>query len=211
MQSASRGSGVTKRPQCDHTASSLHAGLCGDAHTGDGRCATYRRACRDKAMLPLSPRKLLPSLEISGEDAILTLTELRNLLSLLLGDTSVDEDWYFERYPDVAEGVQKGAIKSAREHYLQFGYLEGRMPHRPQVDEAWYIETYSDVAEAIAKEVYPNAFEHFVREGYHEGRAPAPEGERVFVRRPAPPTADHPGEATKARRRQRTATRDNAA
>lgn len=162
-------------------------------------------------MLPLPPRKLLPSLEIAGDDTILTLDELRNLLSLLLEDMHVDEDWYFERYPDVAEEVQKGTLKSAREHYIHFGYLEGRIPHRPEVDETWYTGTYSDVAEAIEKEVYPSAFEHFVREGYREGRAPAREVAWGFLRHPASPPADAPIETAKAGRKRRVGTSHNAA
>jgi hypothetical protein len=72
-------------------------------------------------MLPLSPTTLLRSLEIADDDAILSLTELRRLLAILLQGVQVDEAWYLSRYPDVAEEVRRGALASAREHYLSFG------------------------------------------------------------------------------------------
>lgn len=39
---------------------------------------------------------------------------------------SVDEPWYLAQYPDVAEAVRKGALPSARHHFLRHGYAEGR-------------------------------------------------------------------------------------
>jgi hypothetical protein len=40
----------------------------------------------------------------------------------------VDEAWYLRRYPDVAEGIRKGILTSAQEHFDMDGYKEGRLP-----------------------------------------------------------------------------------
>jgi SAM-dependent methyltransferase len=40
-----------------------------------------------------------------------------------------DEAWYLARYPDVAEAVRRGDLRSGREHYLACGRQEGRFPH----------------------------------------------------------------------------------
>ena len=37
-----------------------------------------------------------------------------------------DEAWYLKQNPDVAEGIARGEIESARHHYLTHGYEEGR-------------------------------------------------------------------------------------
>ena len=41
----------------------------------------------------------------------------------------VDEQWYLDCNPDVAEGVRKGIIASGQQHFLDDGYREGRLPH----------------------------------------------------------------------------------
>ena len=46
--------------------------------------------------------------------------------------TGFDEDWYLERYPDVADSVKNGLIPSALEHFLRHGKEEGRLPTRPE-------------------------------------------------------------------------------
>jgi hypothetical protein len=40
----------------------------------------------------------------------------------------VDEAWYLTRYPDVADGIRKGLLTSAQEHFNMDGYMEGRLP-----------------------------------------------------------------------------------
>jgi SAM-dependent methyltransferase len=41
-----------------------------------------------------------------------------------------DEAWYLVRYPDVAEAVRRGDLRSGLEHYLACGRQEGRFPSR---------------------------------------------------------------------------------
>jgi hypothetical protein len=40
----------------------------------------------------------------------------------------VDEPWYVSEYQDVRDAVNNGFFPSARDHFLEAGYREGRMP-----------------------------------------------------------------------------------
>jgi hypothetical protein len=84
----------------------------------------------------------------------------------------VDEKWYLSQYPDVIPDIRPGLFKSARDHFVKYGYREGRVPSRPVVDETWYLATYPDVAEAIRSGRVKSAYDHFIKNGYGEGRKP---------------------------------------
>jgi hypothetical protein len=84
----------------------------------------------------------------------------------------VDEAWYLEAYPDVAHGIEVGTVASARQHFLEDGYFEGRLPGPPEVDEAWYLTKYPDVAEGVGTGRIKSATHHFIHDGYKEGRLP---------------------------------------
>ncbi len=74
----------------------------------------------------------------------------------------------------MADGIRNGTIRSAREHYIDHGYFEGRMPYRIEVDEAWYLATHADVAETLRSGEYASGQAHFDGPGYPEGREPYP-------------------------------------
>lgn len=63
-------------------------------------------------------------------------------------------------------------MASARQHFLDDGYFEGRLPFPMPVDERWYLEHYPDVAESVRKGVVGSAEQHFAEDGYREGRLP---------------------------------------
>jgi hypothetical protein len=86
----------------------------------------------------------------------------------------LDEGWYLERYPDVAEAIASGAVADVRGHYTRYGYWENRMPYRILVDEPWYMQAYPDVAAAVAEQAFASGQEHFDLVGYQEGRFPHP-------------------------------------
>lgn len=90
----------------------------------------------------------------------------------LLTGIPVDEEWYVERYEDVAQAIRNGEIKSARAHFVEHGYIEGRLPGPVAVDEQWYLEQYPDVAESVRRGIDVSAQAHFDRDGYREGRLP---------------------------------------
>jgi hypothetical protein len=97
---------------------------------------------------------------------------LIRMIKLLLLGVNVDEAWYLEQYPDVAEAIATGRVGSAKQHFVDNGYFEGRLPFSVDVDEKWYQEEYPDVAESIRNGTESSAQAHFVRDGYREGRLP---------------------------------------
>jgi len=103
--------------------------------------------------------------------------EFLTIVKKLLGAVTVDEEWYRTTYPDVAEGIKTGIHPGAKEHFLECGYFEGRLPYEMPVDETWYLRTYPDVAEGIARGEHPSAQDHFLKNGYMEGRLPSPPSE----------------------------------
>ena len=93
---------------------------------------------------------------------------IRQFVALL----PVDEAWYLETYPDVARGMASGTVASARQHFVEDGYFEGRLPSPPEVDEAWYLSRHPDVAEGVGAGRIKSATHHFIHDGYKEGRRP---------------------------------------
>ncbi|MFL5255970.1 MAG: hypothetical protein ACJ8AI_24365 [Rhodopila sp.] len=94
------------------------------------------------------------------------------MIRLLISAIDVDEVWYLDTYPDVAQAVRQGQISSAKEHFINNGYFEGRLPSKVTVDEEWYKNEYPDVAESIKQGAEQSAQVHFYRNGYKEGRMP---------------------------------------
>jgi hypothetical protein len=100
--------------------------------------------------------------------------DLRLIVSNLLQSVEVDEEWYKQTYPGVAQAVASGAFKSAKEHFVEHGYFEGRLPKKITVDEAFYRAAYPGVAKAIEEGLVHSAQEHFEQHGMNEGRLPFP-------------------------------------
>ena len=99
----------------------------------------------------------------------------------ILAVAAVDEAWYLQTYPDVAEAIASGNHQSAKEHFITHGYFEGRFPYEIPVDEAYYLRTYPDVAEGIKRGDHRSAATHFRNNGYLEGRRPS-DLDRVSLR-----------------------------
>jgi hypothetical protein len=96
-------------------------------------------------------------------------------LKLMLRSVDVDEKWYLRQNPDVAEAIAKGTYRSAKHHFVEDGYFEGRTPYEFKVDEHWYAQTYPDVAAGLKEGVLDSAQQHFLSHGYIEGRLPSAE------------------------------------
>ena len=67
--------------------------------------------------------------------------------------------------------MAKGLISSGLEHWLKFGFSEGRSPQFA-FDEQFYLATYPGVANAVVNGVFINGLEHYVKFGREEGRLP---------------------------------------
>jgi hypothetical protein len=133
--------------------------------------------------LPGEPMKYLPpfelirqSIEIStvqGELHVnVSYEKFIGLLRTLICGIDVDEAWYVRTYEDIGDAIRKGIVKSARQHFVDDGYFEGRLPFPMQVDETWYLTENPDVATSLRDGVVQSAQEHFEKDGYREGRLP---------------------------------------
>ena len=94
------------------------------------------------------------------------------ILRTMIRGVEVDEAWYARTYEDIGNAVKEGVIPSSKQHFVDDGYFEGRLPFPIMVDERWYLTEYPDVAESIRKGVVETAQDHFTRDGYREGRLP---------------------------------------
>jgi hypothetical protein len=97
------------------------------------------------------------------------------LLQVALATGDFDEERYLAANPEVREHIALTGKITPNQHFLGFGYFEGRKGILPEVDEQWYLETYPDVAAAIPNGELASATEHFEKAGAVEGRAPSPE------------------------------------
>jgi hypothetical protein len=97
---------------------------------------------------------------------------LVQMLRRLIAGVTVDEAWYLERYPDIAEAINQGIVHSARLHFVNDGYFEGRMPFPIHVDERYYLAQNAGVAEFVRKGMLESGQQHFDENGYSEGRLP---------------------------------------
>ena len=116
------------------------------------------------------------SVEIStvrGELRVsLSYDEFVRVLRLMISGIEVHEEWYLTEYPDIAQAIRDGKVESARQHFIDDGFFEGRRPFPMDVDERWYLEQYPDVAESVRTGVVGSGQQHFVEDGYREGRLP---------------------------------------
>ena len=99
--------------------------------------------------------------------------ELVAVIKLLLRSVPVDERWYRGRYEDVDLAISSGEFTSAKHHFIENGYFEGRTPFELDIDEDWYLTTNPDVVEGLHAGNFKSARDHFVDCGYREGRLPS--------------------------------------
>jgi len=116
------------------------------------------------------------SVEIStvrGELRVsLSYDDFIKIIRLMISGIKVDEEWYLQEYGDIAQAIRDEQLMSAKQHFLDDGYFEGRRPFPMPVDERWYLEQYPDVAESVRKGIVGSVEQHFAEDGYREGRLP---------------------------------------
>jgi len=86
-------------------------------------------------------------------------------------DLFFDELDYLSANPDVRQAVEAGYI-SAREHFEQFGFSEGRStrPGDNDFDESTYLSHNPDVAAAVESGMFASGQAHYEQFGVHEHR-----------------------------------------
>ena len=71
---------------------------------------------------------IIKSVDVSTSEGELMATapyeELIIMIKRLLCSVEVNEGWYLRQYPDVANALKVGDIKSAKQHYIDHGYFE---------------------------------------------------------------------------------------
>ncbi|WP_428485112.1 hypothetical protein [Rhodopila sp.] len=116
------------------------------------------------------------SIEIStvrGELRVnLAYEDFVKILRTMIGGIEINEAWYLRTYEDIASAIRKGDVGSAKQHFVDDGYFEGRLPFPIMVDERWYLAQHPDVAESIREGAVDTAQAHFDQDGYREGRLP---------------------------------------
>jgi hypothetical protein len=116
------------------------------------------------------------SVEIStvrGELRVsLSYDDFIKLIRLMIAGVEVDEAWYRQQYEDIGRAIRDGQIASAKQHFVDDGYFEGRLPFPITVDGSWYQTQYADVAESVRNGVVESPQTHFEEDGYREGRLP---------------------------------------
>jgi hypothetical protein len=104
----------------------------------------------------------------------MTYEEFKDVIKLLLRAVDVNEEWYRREYDDVAAEIGEAkTYHSAKHHFVEEGYFEGRLPRPHVLDEEWYMRRYEDVAEGVRDGSFVSALGHYAEYGYAEGRMPA--------------------------------------
>jgi hypothetical protein len=114
----------------------------------------------------------------SADRVVMPAGLFRFLLRCALEGCEFDEAQYQRCNPDVADGVERGAVASGREHFLAKGYFEGRVGAVP-VHEAWYLSHSPDVADAKRAGLEESGEAHYRRIGAVEWREPSPGSARA--------------------------------
>jgi hypothetical protein len=94
------------------------------------------------------------------------------VLRTMIAGIEVNDAWYLRTYEDIAAAIRDGIVKSSKQHFVDDGYFEGRLPFPIVVDERWYLAQNPDVAESIRQGIVTTAQSHFDQDGYREGRLP---------------------------------------
>lgn len=98
--------------------------------------------------------------------------DMVRMLRHLIAGVRVDEAWYLERYPDIADAIGQGIVASPQSHFVHDGYFEGRMPFPIQVDEQYYLTQNAGVSDHVRNGLLESGQQHFDENGYSEGRLP---------------------------------------
>lgn len=101
-----------------------------------------------------------------------TYENMIEMIRRLIEGVEVDEKWYLQRYPDIADAMRKGLVTGARAHFVNDGYFEGRVPFPIMVDERYYLGQNPGVADYVRRGLLESGQQHFDENGYHEGRLP---------------------------------------
>lgn len=81
-----------------------------------------------------------------------------------------DEGFYLNENADVAAAVKRGVLSSGYDHFVQYGWQEGRDPSS-LYNEDHYLTHYGDVAAAVQQGAFRSGLQHFLLYGHKENRS----------------------------------------
>jgi len=81
-----------------------------------------------------------------------------------------DEEFYLKKNPDVARVVRSGRLARGLDHYVAYGFGEGRPGF--DFDDGWYRAEYPAAAMEVERGKYPDLRHHFVLVGAGLGYQP---------------------------------------
>jgi hypothetical protein len=110
-------------------------------------------------------------LDLQRMTATVNVRYLQRLLQEIAKYQPFDAQFYSKRYPDIEGARLAGEIQSVHSHFVQTGYLEGRLPCDLPFDPKWYYEHYKDLSRLYAADDVEGLRRHFFNTGYIEGRA----------------------------------------
>jgi hypothetical protein len=118
-------------------------------------------------------RRMVEVHSVKGELRVsLSYDDFVAILRMMIAGVELDAAWYLRENADIARAVEDGTVQSARQHFIDDGYFEGRAPFAMPVDEEWYLAQNPDVAESVRSGVVASGQQHFSEDGYREGRLP---------------------------------------
>jgi hypothetical protein len=112
----------------------------------------------------------LPTDALQNNSVTIPTTLFKFLMSTWVRRQAFDEQRYLAANPDVKSAVAFGDLDSGKQHYVNDGYYEGRLPGEFAVDEAWYRATYPDIRVGEKKGLVASPTTHFNMTGRFEGR-----------------------------------------
>jgi hypothetical protein len=109
--------------------------------------------------------------DLGNETVTVRASGLRDLLVELARQQPFDPEFYADCYPDIEAARLAGIVSDLREHFVNSGFLEGRLPSEPPFDPVWYASYYPDLATVIPASDAKALRNHYMTTGIIEGRA----------------------------------------
>ena len=81
-----------------------------------------------------------------------------------------DEEYYLHTYKNIAAAVRPGGFRSALDHYIKYGFAEGRNGFA--FDYRWYSREYPLAAQEVGQGDYADLMHHYVEVGAKRGYKP---------------------------------------
>jgi glycosyltransferase involved in cell wall biosynthesis len=88
-------------------------------------------------------------------------------------ERAFDQVAYLAEHADVAAEVREGRLRSALQHFVDYGRFDPRsvrIREVPEWPEHVYLALYPDVRQSVKEGTFASGLEHFVRHGQFEGR-----------------------------------------